>query len=125
MAQIPENVQKAILGNAGSLIAFAVGAEDAGILHKEFAEVFSENDLVNLQNFQIATKLLIDGHSSRPFLAYTLPLPVSRNQNRPKVIRVSRERYSKKTKVRESKLNKAEAPTKPNTVFESNKKLLS
>lgn len=96
MAQIPEEVQKAILGNAGSILSFGVGAEDAEILYKEFAEVFGENDLVNLSNYQIALKLMIDGHASRPFLAHTLPLPVSRNQNRSKVIRVSRERWAKK-----------------------------
>jgi len=96
MAQIPEEVQKAILGNAGTLISFAIGAEDAAIIHKEFAEVFSENDLVNLSNFQIAIKLTIDGHAARPFLANTLPLPVSRNQNREKVLRISRERWSLK-----------------------------
>lgn len=98
MAQIPPEVQKAILGNAGSLISFSVGAEDAAIIFKEYAEVFSQNDLVNLRNYQIAIKLMIDGHSTRPFLANTLPLPVSRNQNRQKVINVSRERYGKKTK---------------------------
>ncbi len=96
MAQIPEEVQKAILGNVGSLISFAIGAEDAAIIHKEFAEVFSENDLVNLSNFQIAIKLMIDGHAARPFLANTLPLPVSRNQNREKVLKISRERWSLK-----------------------------
>ena len=95
MAQIPEDVQKAILGNAGTLVAFSVGAEDAAIIFKEFAEVFSENDLINLSNFQIATKLMIDGRTSRPFLAHTLPLPLSKNQNRPKVIRVSRERWAR------------------------------
>lgn len=96
MAQIPEDVQKAILGNAGSIIAFSIGASDAEILYKEFAEVFSQNDLVNLSNYQIAVKLMIDGQSSRPFLAHTLPLPISRNQNRNKVIAVSRERWAKK-----------------------------
>jgi len=100
MAQIPEDVQKAILGNAGTITSFSVGAGDAQILFKEFAEVFSETDLVNLSNFQVATKLMIDGHSSRPFLAHTLPLPVSRNQNRAKVIRVSRERWAKKARER-------------------------
>ena len=94
MAQIPEDVQKAILGNAGTLISFAVGAEDAGIIHKEFSEVFSENDLVNLSRFQVAIKLLVDSQTSRPFLANTLPLPMSRNQNREKVIQVSRERWA-------------------------------
>jgi hypothetical protein len=96
MGQIPENVRKAILGNAGTIITFSAGAEDASALSKEFAEVFSENDLVNLENYQIAIKLMIDGHSSRPFLAKTLPLPLSKNQNRQKVIEVSRARYSKK-----------------------------
>lgn len=96
MAQIPEEVQKAILGNTGTMVSFSIGASDAGILHKEFAEVFSENDLVNLNNFQIATKLTINGQSHRPFLAYTLPLPTSSNQNKEKVINVSRERWSKK-----------------------------
>jgi hypothetical protein len=96
MAQIPEEVQKAILGNAGTIISFAIGASDAAILNKEFAEVFSENDLVNLSNFQIATKMTIDGQSTRPFLAQTLPLPKSVNQNREKVINVSRERWTRK-----------------------------
>ena len=96
MAQIPEEVQKAILGNTGSIASFAVGASDATILFKEFAEVFSETDLVNLSNFQIAIKLMVDGHAGRPFLAQTLSLPISKNQNREKVIRISRERWSKK-----------------------------
>jgi len=97
MAQIPEEVQKAILGNVGSLISFAIGAEDAEVLYKEFAEVFEKKDLVNLDNFQIAAKLTIDGYTSRPFLANTLPLPTSANQNRSKVIRISQERWGKKS----------------------------
>lgn len=96
MAQIPDEIQKSILGNAGSLIAFAVGAEDAAIIHKEYAEVFSEADLVNLSNHQIAVKLMVDGHSTRPFIAYTLPLPASRNENKEKVINISRERWATK-----------------------------
>lgn len=96
MAQIPDTVQKAILGNAGSLISFGVGADDAQVIHKEYAEVFSQNDLVNLANFQIAVKLMIDGHSSRPFLAHTLPLPANINQNKNKVLEISRQRWSKK-----------------------------
>lgn len=98
MAQIPIDVQKAILGNAGTLISFSSGAEDAHILRLEFAETFTENDLVNLANFQIAIKLMIDGHSQRPFLATTLPLPSSKNQNKEKVIKVSRERWGRKAK---------------------------
>ena len=96
MAQIPIHIQKAILGNAGTLITFTIGAEDANIVHREFSEVFTQNDLVNLQNYQIAIKMMVDAHSTRPFLAKTLPLPANRNQNRSKVITVSRERWGKK-----------------------------
>jgi hypothetical protein len=94
MAQIAEPVQKAIFGNAGTLISFLIGAEDAFILEKEFGGIFVQKDLVGLSNFQIIIKLAIDNLTSRPFFAYTLPLPQSKNQNREKVIKVSRERYS-------------------------------
>jgi len=117
MAQIPEEVQKAILGNAGTIISFAVGANDAAILFKEFAEVFSESDLVNLSNYQIATKLTIDGYTTRPFLGLTLPLPVFSNLNRDKVIKVSRERWSKKLKSMGTPQEEVEAPPAPETNF--------
>jgi len=95
MAQIPEEVTQAILGNAGTVMTFAVGASDAEILFKEFAEVFTQNDLVNLGRFQIAAKMTIDSQVTRPFVATTLPLPISNNENREKVIRASRERWTK------------------------------
>lgn len=96
MAQIPEEITKAILGNAGTLISFTIGADDAAVVKREYSEVFSENDLVGLTNYQIAIKLMVDAHATRPFLATTLPLPKSSNQNKEKVIKVSRERYAKK-----------------------------
>jgi hypothetical protein len=98
IAQIPIDVQKAILGNAGTIIAFGVGADDARILQHEFMEVFKEKDLVNILNFQIAIRLMIDGHSQRPFLATTLPILGSSNQNKETVIKVSRERWGKRVK---------------------------
>ncbi len=98
MAQIDERVQKAILGNASTLISFLVGAEDANILEREFGGIYTEQDLVGLSNFQTVIKLAINNLTSRPFFAYTLPLPKSVNQNREKVIRVSKERYSYKRK---------------------------
>ncbi len=96
MAQIPIQVQKAILGNIGTMIAFASGAEDAHILHREFSEVFEEKDLIQLSNYQIAIKLMIDGHGERPFLANTLPLPSKETGHKEKVIKVSRERWGRK-----------------------------
>ncbi|MEK7470403.1 MAG: TraM recognition domain-containing protein [Patescibacteria group bacterium] len=99
MAQIPEEVTKAILGNAGTVTTFALGASDAEILFKEFAEAFTQNDLISLSNYQIATKMTIEGRTTRPFLATTLPLPISSNLNRQKVIQISRERWARKLAV--------------------------
>ena len=96
MAQIDPDVQKAIFGNAGSMMCFVVGADDAMILEKEFGGDFTQKDLVSLDRFQLALKLTIDSQVARPFLGYTLPLPASKNQNRTKVINVSRERYAYK-----------------------------
>lgn len=71
--QLDEEVRHAILGNAGTLIAFRVGPEDAAFLGKEFAPVFSPQDLLGLPNFDLCIKLMIDGTPSRPFSATTLP----------------------------------------------------
>lgn len=96
VGQIEEDVQKAIFGNAGSIVSFGVGAADARALSREFGEKYEEAELVSLGNYQIILKLAIDNHTSQPFSGVTLPLPRSKNQNREKVIRVSQERYGKR-----------------------------
>lgn len=96
IGQIEEEVQSAIFGNAGSMVTFSVGAGDARLMSREFGEKYEESELVGLGNYQIVLKLAVDNHTTNPFSATTLPLPRSRNQNREKVIRSSRERYAKK-----------------------------
>jgi hypothetical protein len=96
IGQIDEEVQKAIFGNAGSLVSFGMGASDARVLAKEFGLKYKEEELVALGNYQTVLKLAIDNHTSTPFSATTLPLPRSKNQNREKVIRSSRERFARK-----------------------------
>lgn len=94
-AQIPEELMAAIFGNVGTLMTFIVGAQDAEYLAKEYGERFKQEDLLALGNYQALLKLYIDGVTTSPFMAYTLPLPRSANQNRAKVIKVSNERYTK------------------------------
>ncbi len=96
IAQIPEDVQKAIFGNCGSMISFVMGSEDAQVFSKEYGDKYSFDDLVSLNRHQIINRLSIDNILSQPFPASTLPLAKSSNQNRDKVIRVSRERYATK-----------------------------
>ncbi len=98
MAQIPEEIQKAIFGNAGTVASFVLGADDAGIMEKEFGEKFSAESLVSLDKHQIAMKMTINAAMSQPFMATTLPPLKSTNQNKDKVLRISRERWGKKIK---------------------------
>lgn len=94
-AQLDELVQESIYGNVGTLIAFVVGSADALRLTKEFAEIYTENDLVSLGKFETVLKLSIDGMMSAPFPAKTLPLPALKNDNKEKIIQLSRERYGR------------------------------
>lgn len=95
IAQIPEEVQKAIFGNCGNIISFVMGADDARAFEQEYGGLYTKEDLVSLGRYQIINKISIDNIISRPFTAHTLPLLSNTNQNRDKVIRVSRERYAK------------------------------
>lgn len=94
-AQLDELVQESIYGNVGTLIAFVVGAADALRLTKEFAEIYTENDLVSLGKFETVLKLSIDGMMSSPFPAKTLPLPSLKNENKEKIIQLSKEKYGR------------------------------
>jgi hypothetical protein len=94
--QLELEIQRAIFGNVGTLISFVVGARDAQALSKEFAQLYTENDLVSLGKFEIVLKLSIDGMTSFPFPAKTLPLPSLKNDNREKIIRLSQEKYGRK-----------------------------
>lgn len=71
--QLEPEIRHAVLGNAGTLIAFRVGAEDAGHLAREFSPTFSANDLTSLPNYHILLKLMIEGTPSKPFSAVTAP----------------------------------------------------
>jgi len=71
--QMEEEVRDAVFGNVGTMITFRVGAYDAEVLEKEFMPTFTAEDLVNLGLRQIYLKLMIDGVSSAPFSATTLP----------------------------------------------------
>lgn len=99
IGQVDEMVQKAIFGNAGTLVSFIVGAGDATPLAKEYGGWYKEEDLVNLGAYQVIIKLAIDNLTSIPFHATTLPLPKSKNMSREKIRRLSQERYTKPSDV--------------------------
>lgn len=73
-SQLDPDVREAIFGNVGTIMSFRVGATDAAIISKQFgADVPSERDLLNLPNYEMYLRLMIDGTQSKPFSARTLP----------------------------------------------------
>lgn len=83
IAQLAENndtkIRDAVFGNAGTMVSFRVGAEDAEFLEKEFAPVFDQNDIINVEKYTANIKLLIDNTASRPFNMSTI-LPPDGNE---------------------------------------------
>lgn len=111
IAQVQEEVMSAVFGNCGTLVSFRVGAPDAAALKQEFAPVFEEVDLVNLDNYHIYVKMSIDGVTCPAFSAVTLPPDKLTNNNRDAIIEHSRQNYSKRREYVESKLTElAEMP---------------
>jgi hypothetical protein len=72
LQQLSPEIRHAVLGNIGTIIAFRLGAEDAPYIAREFQPRFSELDLVQLENYRIYIKLMIDGTPSQSFSASTI-----------------------------------------------------
>lgn len=93
IAQLTEEVRDAVFGNVGTLITFRVGSPDAVFMEAEFMPRFLPEDIINLPKYGIYLKLMIDGVTSMPFSAVTLPPIGVVTGTMQKVIEQSRERY--------------------------------
>lgn len=100
------SVRDAVFGNVGTMMVFRVGADDAEFLEAEFDPEFTPQDIVNLPNYKVYMKLMIDGITSRPFSAKTLPPMESRNDQRiiDEVIETSRRLYCRPKDVVEKEI---------------------
>jgi len=96
VTDVSTKVRDAVFGNVGTMICFRVGATDAEFLEKEFEPEFLPQDLINLPNYTIYLKLMVDGVTSRPFSAGTLaPLKYEIEPDiRNRIIDASRRQYS-------------------------------
>lgn len=99
IAQLKEEISKAVFGNVGSLCAFRVGAEDAEFLEKQFVPVFTANDLVNVDNRNLFAKVLINNELSKPFNMKTYA-PTSGDQETANYLKeLSRLKYGRDAKI--------------------------
>ncbi len=102
--QLPLTVRQAIFGNVGTLGSFVVSQSDAAVLEKEFAPNISSSDLVSLDAHSMYIKLCIDGMTSVPFSARSLPPRFEPFGLKEKVIARSREKYGTPREVIEEKI---------------------
>ncbi len=100
-------MRDAVFGNVGTMIVFRVGADDAEFLEKEFDPEFTPSDIVNLPNYKVYLKLMIDGVTSRPFSAKTLPPMIKSGDKKieDEVIQSSRDLYCRSKEVVEREIN--------------------
>lgn len=101
-------IRDAVFGNVGTWLLFKVGSEDAEIMAKEFAPVFNQYDLINIDKFTTYVKLLIDNSASRPFSMATLwPLPgIKREDMAGRIRALSRLKFGQDRNIIEAEIRK-------------------
>ncbi|MEK7528792.1 MAG: TraM recognition domain-containing protein, partial [Patescibacteria group bacterium] len=108
IAQMAEEVADAVFGNVGTLVSFQVGFDDAEKIAGQFGDEELITDLVALQVGNVYTRLLVDGMPTKVFSSTTFPPSeiVRDTERREKLIRASRERYTKRREVVEDKIRR-------------------
>ena len=102
LGQLSEAVSTAVLGNAGTFLAFRVSEADAAVLERQFGGGFLSDRFTALENYELCARLL----NREPFLARSLPPLETHRQRRLAVIRHSRRKYSTRKKIVEDRIDR-------------------
>ena len=95
IGQLKEEIKKAVFGNVGSVINFRIGSDDTEFMAKQYEPIFSQQDLLNLDNYNCYVKLLINGATSIPFSMKTFP-PAQGDREIADIIKeISRTKYGR------------------------------
>ncbi|MBS9784270.1 type IV secretory system conjugative DNA transfer family protein [Candidatus Gracilibacteria bacterium] len=91
------SIKDAVFGNAGTIMSFKVGAEDAEYLEKEYAPLLSQQDIIGIAKYTAYCKLNIDNSTTRPFDMKTIWDQTFKNDAVSDVIKeYSRKMYGRK-----------------------------
>jgi len=104
LRQLKPGILDAVVGNVGSLVAFRVGHEDAEALEMAFGKAYPASAFTSLNNREVYAKVLSNGCDLQPFHARMLPPSGIRHGRRDKIIKRSRERYSRQRESIERKI---------------------
>ena len=86
-------VKEAVFGNVGNIVAFRVGPDDANYLKQQFAPIFNEFDLVNIDNLNAYIRMQIQGKTVDPFNLFVPFPPRPQQEIREKITELSRMKY--------------------------------
>jgi hypothetical protein len=93
------SIKDAVFGNAGTIMSFKVGADDAEYMEKEYAPLLSQQDIIGIANFTAYCKLNIDNATTRAFDLKTIWDNNYENKKIAGVIKeYSRKKYGRKKK---------------------------
>lgn len=104
LAQLPEPIAAAVLGNVANLVCFRTGAEDAHRLARELGE-FAPSALSSLNRGEVCVRLLTNGETGQAFLGRTALTPRNGPSSRATITAQSRQRYSRERRLVEARIS--------------------
>lgn len=104
IGQLPEEIRDAVFGNIGSMVSFRIGAQDAEFVVKQFEPVFSQNDLVNVDNYNAFVKMLVQGMALPAFSMMTYPPNKGDISLSQKIKELSRLKYGRERNIVEEEI---------------------
>jgi GTPase SAR1 family protein len=105
-SQTHQEVTDAVFGNVGTVVSFRVGESDATLLARQFGEDTKPSAFTSLGNYRVLVKTLDNEGYTQPFQATTLHPLAIRSGRRHRVVARSRERFSTKRAVIESRIRR-------------------
>ena len=99
-------IRDAVFGNVGTFMSFKIGVEDAETMAKEYAPVFNEYDVVNIEKFNAYVKLLVDNESTKAFNMHCFPLSDGNRVLAEQIKQLSKLKYGRDKAVVESEIKK-------------------
>jgi len=67
IGQVDDEVKNAVFGNVGTIIGFRIGTTDANYLQREFTPIFGEEDLLNIDKYNVYIKTIVNNEPVPPF----------------------------------------------------------
>lgn len=102
VGQLPPLLRQAVIGNAGSMVVFRIGAEDAPLIADELG-IENQTTLTDTPNFSAWIKLVRDGVPTDALSMHTLPSDVTAPGSLQLVRNRTRARYARPRRLVEQK----------------------